>query len=42
MEWKFTAESAVSLHGCGISEIIFGEDSILMFDDGFDVFGDCP
>lgn len=42
MEWKFTAENAVTLHDCGISEIIFGEDVILMFDDGFDVFADCP
>ena len=42
MGWKFTANGAVSLHDCEISEIIFGEDVILMFDDGFDVFGDCP
>lgn len=42
MEWKYTADSAVSLHDCGISEIIFGEDVILMLDEGFDVFGDCP
>lgn len=42
MEWKFTAETAVSLHDCEINEIIFSEDIILKFYEGFDVFADCP
>lgn len=44
MEWKFQADEdrGVTLHDHEITEWIFGEDITLIFEDGFDVFADCP
>lgn len=39
MEWKFISDNcdSISLHDCDISEFVFGEDVVLIFEDGFDV-----
>ena len=42
MSYKYNAESGVTLHDCEITEWIFGEDITMVFEDGFDVFADCP
>ena len=42
MDFKYCAETGVTLHDCEISEWIFGEDITLVFEDGFDVFANCP
>ena len=42
MIFKFCAETGVTLHDCEIGEWIFGEDITMIFEDGFDVFADCP
>lgn len=42
MDFKICAETGVTLHDCEISEWIFGDDITLVFEDGFDVFANCP
>ena len=42
MSYKYSAESGVTLHDCEINEWIFGDDITMVFEDGFDVFADCP
>ena len=43
MDWKYKAdENGVTLHDHEITEWVFGEDVTLFFEDGFDVFADCP
>ncbi len=39
MDWKFASDDidSISLHDCDISAFEFGEDIVLMFEDGFDV-----
>ena len=42
MDFKYCAETGVTLHDCEISEWIFTEDTTMIFEDGFDVFANCP
>lgn len=42
MTFKFCADSGVTLHDCDITGWIFAEDITFVFEDGFDVFADCP
>lgn len=42
MNFKYHADTGVSLHDCGITEWVFGNDITAVFGDGFDVFKDCP
>lgn len=42
MNFKYCADTGVTLHDCEITEWIFGDDITAVFEDGFDVFKDCP
>lgn len=44
MDWKYKSDNfrGVSVHDCEISEWVFGEDIVCVFEDGFDVFADDP
>ena len=42
MTFKHCAENGVTLHDCDITEWEFAEDITFVFEDGFDVFADCP
>ncbi len=42
MNFKYSADTGVTLHDCDITEWIFGDDISAVFEDGFDVFKDCP
>lgn len=42
MDWKFKTRGNVTLHDHEITEWFFGEDVTLIFEEGFDVFADCP
>ena len=42
MKFNFCADNGVTLHDCEITEWISGEDITMVFEDGFDVFADCP
>lgn len=42
MNFKICAETGVTLHDCEITEWIFQENITMIFEDGFDVFANCP
>ena len=44
MDWKYKSDNfrGVSLHDCSISGWICGKDTVVEFEDGFDVFSDNP
>ena len=42
MDFKYCAETDITLHDCEIAKWIFTEDITMVFEDGFDVFADCP
>lgn len=42
MSFKYSAENGVTLHDCDITGWIFDGDITIVFEDGFDVFSDCP
>ncbi|MDE7230495.1 MAG: hypothetical protein K2N56_08460 [Oscillospiraceae bacterium] len=42
MTFRYCAESGVTLHDCDITEWVFAGDVTFVFEDGFDVFSDCP
>ncbi len=44
MDQKFISDDidSISLHDCDISEFVFGDDIVLIFEDGFDVCAENP
>lgn len=42
MNFRYRADTGVTLHDCDITEWIFDDDMTAVFEDGFDVFKDCP
>lgn len=42
MDFKYCAETGVTLHDCSITEWILQEYITMVFEEGFDVFANCP